>query len=160
MIVVSNADPIIALSRIHHLDVLHSLFGIVHIPSVVKREIDNCCSTMAGYSQIFTSNWIHVVDVGDELAAQFLMNRLDAGESYSIVLALQMRADILLIDEALGRRVAESKSLKKTGTIGALVLAKKAGLIPAVTPVLNQLRDDGFRMTEALYQTAKTLVGE
>jgi uncharacterized protein len=159
MIVVSNAGPIIALSRIGRLNLLKLLYGIVHVSTVVKDEICSC-SDKPGYYQILSSKWIHVLDVSDNLAAKILMDRLDAGESYSIVLALQLRADVLLIDESLGRRIAESRGLKKTGTLGTIVLAKQMGLIASVTPLLDHLRDDGFRMSGSLYQKVIALAGE
>ena len=50
--------------------------------------------------------------------------------------------------------------MNKTGTIGILIAAKKRGLVPEVTPLLDDLKAAGFRMSEDLYRTAQTLAGE
>jgi len=160
MIVVSNAGPCIALARIGALNVLSALFGQVHIPAAVYDEIVTSGSGRPGAEEIALAQWTHTVEIQDKTAVQLLRERLDAGESEAIVLALELQADLLLIDESRGRRVAEAHNLKKTGTVGILVLAKKHGLIDRVTPLLDALLASGFRMSEALYHRAQSLVGE
>jgi uncharacterized protein len=81
-----------------------------------------------------------------------LLHELDAGEAEAIVLALESHADLLLMDERLGRDIASHFSLKYIGLIGVLVVAKRKGLISAVKPYLDELRDvAGFRVKEGLY---------
>jgi predicted nucleic acid-binding protein len=104
--------------------------------------------------------WIDVVETQDRLAVQLLRERLDAGESQAIVLAIELKTDLLLMDEARGKRVAEARGLNTTGTLGTLVIAKKQGLIPTVRPLLDKLRSRGFRMSKELYQVVHMLADE
>ena len=160
MIVVANAGPLIALARVGRFDLLQSLYGQLYIPPAVRDEVLTSGFGRPGAEEVGMASWIHIVDVRDVTAVQLLRERLDAGESEAIVLAIQLDASLLLIDEARGRRVAEARGLNKTGTIGTLIAAKKWGLILEVTPLLDDLRTAGFRMDEELYWMSQMLAGE
>lgn len=160
MIVVANAGPLIALARIGRLDLLQTLYGQLRVPPAVWEEVLASGSGQPEVVTIDAAPWIHVVEVHNVTAVQLMRDRLDAGESEAIVLALELNADLLLIDEARGRRVAEARGLNKTGALGTLIMAKRQGLVPLVTPLLDQLRGVGFHMGEALYQTVRALAGE
>jgi uncharacterized protein len=81
-----------------------------------------------------------------------LSQDLDIGEAESIALALEAKAEVLLMDERLGRETAEHLGLRYIGLIGILVQAKRSGLIDRVEPLLNALRTQaGFRIRGELY---------
>jgi hypothetical protein len=160
MIVVANAGPLIALAQIGQFELLQKLYGQIRIPVAVQREVVASGGGRAGTEDVATSDWVSVVLVQDHAVVRLLRERLDAGESEAVALALELQADLLLIDEARGRRVAETQGLNKTGVIGTLVAAKESGLVPAVTPLLDGLRARGFHMDERLYDTARQLAGE
>jgi predicted nucleic acid-binding protein len=65
---------------------------------------------------------------------------LGAGEAEAIALALSYPGSLLILDDALGRRIAGLSELRYTGTLGVLVKSKQAGLLPHVAPVIEALR--------------------
>lgn len=160
MIVVANAGPLIALAQIGRFDLLRSLYGRLRIPPTVRDEVTVSGRVRPGSTEVIAAEWIDTVQIHDATAVQLLRERLDLGESQAIVLAIELNADLLLIDEARGRRVAEARGLNKIGTVGTLVVAKRRGLVSAVTPLLDELGAKGFHMSEDLYQTARALADE
>ena len=50
----------------------------------------------------------------------------------------EIAADYLLVDDKRGRKVAKINQIKTIGSMGVLLQAKRAGLIPAVAPLLAQ----------------------
>jgi len=75
----------------------------------------------------------------DHARVQELRQTLDPGEAEAIVLAIERRADLLLVNERLGRRTAVAAGLKVSGLPGVVAAAKRAGPIGLGKPVLDEL---------------------
>jgi len=160
VIVVANAGPLIALAQIEHLHLLPQLFGNIKIPVAIENEVVSFKVDRPGAKAVNEAEWIQVISVQNQAVVQLLRERLDMGESEAVALAIELKADLLLIDEARGRRVAETQGLNKAGTIGALIMAKRLGFIQSVRPLLDKLLVCGFRMDQKLYRHACQLAGE
>jgi predicted nucleic acid-binding protein len=90
-----------------------------------------------------------------------LRQELGAGEAEAIVLALETEAELLLMDERIGRENAHHLGLHYTGLIGTLIAAKHRGLISAIKPYLDDLRKiAGFRVANTLYRRVLMDEGE
>ena len=85
---------------------------------------------------------------------------MDLGESEAIVLALEKQASYLIIDEFTGRQIADQYGLTVIGLLGVLVQAKQKGLIQAVKPHLEALRQQGFRLSQSLIDMVLKRLGE
>jgi uncharacterized protein len=86
-----------------------------------------------------SASWLIVATATDQDHVQELREDLDPGEAEAIVLAIERRADLLLVDERRGRRAATAAGLTVTGLLGVVARAKRAGLIDLAKPVLDDL---------------------
>jgi hypothetical protein len=154
--VVSNTGPLIALAQIGQLGLLRRLFGRVIIPGAVRAEILDETTVAA----VTAADWITVRDVQDGLAAQLLREELDPGESAAIVLAEELGAALVLIDERAAARKARALGLRVIGTLGVLLLGKRSGRLSTLKPFLDSLREHGFHMSADLYGQVLRDVGE
>ncbi len=153
MIVVSDTSCITNLIAIGRVGLLRDLFGNVVIPSAVRRELEVEHESLPDF--------LHVCAPQNRAAVeQLLSDELDAGEAEAIVLAEELHADFLLMDEAAGRAVAEGRGLFLVGLIGVLRRAKEAGYIAAVRPDFDALLTAGFRVAPKLQERFLRDVGE
>jgi uncharacterized protein len=150
--VVSNASPLINLARIDKLHLLHDLYDHLIIPEAVWREIVVEGTGQPGADEVKGASWIEMHAVANRQLVRALQQELDAGEAEAIILALEKEAELLVMDERLGRETACHLGLRYTGVIGVLVEAKHKGLISAVKPHLDALREAvGFRVSDVLH---------
>lgn len=152
---VTNSSPLIHLSLIGRIDLLRR-FSLVCIPPAVWREVVEQGGSRPGATEIREareSGWLRVVEPSDRALVRLLEQELHAGEAESIALAIEIRPDVLLLDEAEGRRVAGIYDLPVTGIIGLLIQAKREGQISSLAEEMNRLRERGnFWIHDALYR--------
>jgi predicted nucleic acid-binding protein len=152
VIVVCDASPIIGLSAVGQLSLLQQLYGKILIPESVAREISTGNPGQPGVAELQISDWISIEAVGDSVLLRALDGELDRGEAEAIALAVELRAELLLVDERRARKVAARLGLAFVGVLGVLVEAKRKGLLVAVRPVLDGLAmQAGFRIKSDLY---------
>jgi len=151
--IVSNASPLINLARIKKLDLLHQLYDELTIPDAVWQEVVIEGAGQAGANdEVSNARWIKTQAVENKHLVRALQQELDAGEAEAIALALEGGGEQLLMDDHIGRETAHHLGLRYTGLLGVLVEAKRKGLISALKPLLDALREiAGFHISEALY---------
>jgi len=161
MIVVSNSSPLIGLARIRKLDLINLNYGKLIVPKAVWEEVVIQGDNKLGAKEIRKAVWIETVAVENKNLALSLRQDLGAGEAESIALAIELKADLLLMDELLGRETAHYFGLKYIGVIGIILEAKRKGFIKAIKPLLDKLRDQAaFRMSDSLYKRVLSDEGE
>lgn len=158
MAVVVNSGPLISLARIGRIDLLPTLFEEILVPVAVYREVTQD-ESLPGAHAIAEAEWLRVVQVSDRTRVDRFSFWLDAGESEVLALAEELGATAAM-DERRGRNIAASLGIPQTGTVGILLTAKRAGLIPAVIPLLDQLTASGVRLSSRLYEEARRLAEE
>jgi predicted nucleic acid-binding protein len=159
-IVVSDSTAIIHLSRINALNLLRSVYSDILIPQAVRDELLAGGHAQPGVLAILNAGWIKVVPVRNSAVVAKLRAHLDLGESEAIALAVETSADVLVIDEKLGRSVARPLVNRIIGMVGVLLEAKKLGHITTVEPLLTQLRQTGFKLGDDVFNYALAAAGE
>ena len=148
MIVVADTSPLNYLILIDQASLLNSLFGEVLIPNAVHRELQH--PKTPERVQYWITNppeWLRVRGIQTTPSAPLLI--VDIGEREAIQLAVEVRADAVLMDEVEGRSVAESFGLRVSGTLGILEQASRLGLID-LRQTFAKLEQTNFRVSPEL----------
>ena len=162
--VVSDSSPLISLAHLGHFNLLRDFYGQVLIPVAVQQEMLRREFTAPGAAEMtraIADTWMCVRQPTSSVPLPPGAGVLDMGEREALQLALEAKADLLLIDEIRGRTVARSLGLKITGTIGVLLEAKTRRLIPSLQLELDRLRArTNFYLSPALYTASLQMAGE
>lgn len=159
MVIVSDTSCLVALANIGELDILHRTFGEINIPSAVYKELQLLKDYGIDVS-LFSVSWLKVQQPSNLTIISELHEILDAGEAEAIALALELKADLLIIDEKKGREIAKSLHLTFTGIGGVLIRAKFKGVIPVVKDSLFRIREGGFYLSEKALRVILEAAGE
>lgn len=157
-VIVSNATPIIAFSRINRLDLFQQVTGAIVIPQEVEKELYGHRRT--DVPALNRSNWIKVRKVKSQADVELLLPSLDKGEVEVIVLSKELGAGLIIIDELTARKVAIMMGLPVIGAAGLLMHAKRTGLIKEVKPLLDDMILKGIRYKESFYREVLKSIGE
>ncbi|MBD2060611.1 DUF3368 domain-containing protein [Oculatella sp. FACHB-28] len=150
MIVVSNTSPINYLILIDHINLLPKLFQQIIIPQAVYSELsDTSAPTSVQTWIVAPPNWLKIQSVNQPPDA--IVDLLDPGEREAILLAQELSANLLLLDDMKARRAATKKGLVITGILGILDQAATMKLINMPTAIDN-LRSTSFWASESLLQ--------
>lgn len=159
--VIVNSTPLIILYKIGHLDILQKLYQNIFIPTAVYQEVtatrDSVCI------QIMTaSEWIHVMPIQDNAEKKMYKAKLHAGEAEVMILAQELQADLVIIDDNAAKKTAKYLGLAVTGTLGILLRAKQQGIVNTVSPLLTEMKKHGFyidsRLESLVLEQAKELL--
>jgi uncharacterized protein len=158
-LVISNTSPLLYLHQIGHIELLSKLYGQVRIPSAVQEELRAGAELGVSIPDITSLQWLRVQPLCDSTLLPVVID-LGLGEAEAIALAMAHPGSLLILDDTLGRRIARLNRLTYTGTLGVLVKAKKQGLLPSVSPVVEALRKTTMYLTESLIETVLREAGE
>ncbi len=161
MKVVSNTSPLTNLAAIGQFDLLRQLYGQLWLAPQVWEELNAGGIAWPGSAEVATAEWIHICEIRSQTLVAALRTDLDAGEAASIALAVEIEADLILLDEREGRRIAQRLEIPVIGVLGVLLGAKKETLISTLHPMLDTLRHTaGFYVSEAVYHHVLHLAEE
>ena len=156
MKVYSNTTPLLAFAAIERFDILQAVHRQIHVVESVWKECQSGLPIVV--PDVTKLDWVCLVDGPREADGRFLA--LDAGERDTISEALRDKADLVLMDERLGRNLAEYYGLRVVGTLGTLLKAKKMGILQEFLPIVRALQEHGFWYAENLVRRLANDVGE
>jgi predicted nucleic acid-binding protein len=141
MIVVNDTSAITSLLQIGQEALLHKLYGEVLIPETVQEELLEAHTALPVFvcpARVLNLEEVHRLSI-----------ELDLGEAEAIALAKERHADVLLLDEAEGRRVALRERVPIIGLLGVLIQAKQTGHIPSARKLVTERETvAAFRLSE------------
>jgi len=126
MLVIADSSPLIALVNIGHVEVLPKLFGQVVIPPAVASEIFAASRPQA--VRDFAAALPGWLTVQAPRSAEPIPE-LHPGESEALTLAIELHADLVLVDERRAYREAVARKLNAVGTVGDLERAAAERLL-------------------------------
>jgi uncharacterized protein len=160
LVVVTNNTPVSNLVRIGQLPLLGLLFGRVLVPQQVVDELDRGQHVLGAWREAPGADALIAVAPLDGPFLRQLHVRLDAGEAAAIALAVERGADLLLIDEVPGRKMAHRHGLQVMGTLGVLLGGKRQGHLREIRSWMEALDRQGFHIGAALKRYVLEAAGE
>ncbi len=157
MIVFSDTTPLIALSSIQRLELLPQLFQRVHVVREVVEE--GIAGGLIVVPDLRRLDRIEIVE-STVIVHPSVLLELDRGEKHTIDMARKLNADWVVLDEKIGRNMAEYLGLRVTGTLGVLLKAKQQGLIPSFLGSVAAMQAQGIYYHPLLVRKLATGIGE
>jgi predicted nucleic acid-binding protein len=156
---ISNTSPLLYLYRLGNLDWLRQLFDSVWIPSAVVSELRQGLEQGYDVPKPDTYHWLKVVDP-IATPSEWLVLDLGAGEIAAMALALENRSRIVLLDDALARKIAQGAGLTVWGTLKILLEAKARGYCIEIAPLVERLAQSGMGISEDIRKRVLVLANE
>lgn len=156
--IISNTTPILSLLKIDKLDLLKELYGKVIVPLAVYQEIEKG-KEKPYYKDLTSLDWIEIRNIKNSNSREYLID-LDDGEAEVLILAKETNADLVILDEIMGRRYAKQLEINLTGTIGILLKAKEKGLIGSIKNLMTELENKGTWLNPKLISKVLKIANE
>ncbi|MCW5200324.1 hypothetical protein VU07_00690 [Desulfobulbus sp. F4] len=151
-VVISDSTVLIGLAKIGKIDLLRELFQEIYVPEAVFREVTQDGWLKPGAEAVRKAPWILRKEVSDRIQVHFLMTVLEEGEAEVLVLAKELQADLILLDEEKARKSAVLAGFSVMGVIGIL--------IASVGCCIKKLQQEKFRLSERVVKMALQQAGE
>ncbi|MEQ9290453.1 MAG: DUF3368 domain-containing protein [Cyclobacteriaceae bacterium] len=136
-VIISDTSCLILLDKIGQLDLLNKVYGKLVITHEILKEFG-----------LRLPNWVEVRRLTNKSVQTALEQTLDLGEASAIALAIENPSSLLIIDDLKARKMAKALNLRLTGTLGVIFKAKEIGVINKIGPVINQLIQEDFRISD------------
>lgn len=148
-VVITDTSCLIVFNKIERLELLQLVYGEVTITSEVESE----------YGETLPA-WVRVENVSNQKQQKFLERELDTGEASSIALAMEYPDSLMILDDLKARKVARTFNLVVTGTLGVISKARAEGYLNELKPVIDQILETNFRISDQVIRALLSKHGE
>lgn len=157
---VVDASPLIFLAKLERLELLKNHADTICVPQAVLEEIQAKADEAKCVIERATRSWLSVCQVSNRQAVEILSADLGLGETEVIILAKEIGADKVVMDDLDARRFARRVQLDVVGTMGLLLAARLRGEIPSLREEIEQLQALGFHVAIPLVEALRKEAGE
>jgi predicted nucleic acid-binding protein len=157
--VICNTSPLQYFYQLGMLHVFQALAGHIIVPPAVVHELAVGRARGVSLPDLTVLEWITVRPPASTAVLPLVMD-LGPGETEVLALALESTDAIVILDDALARQMATTLAIRFRGSLGVLLDAKQAGLVSAITPLLDQLQALGFHLSAETRQLIVALANE
>lgn len=148
-IVIADTSCFILLDKIDELSLLQKIFHTVTTTEDIATEFRKELPP-----------WVQIKPVSNKEYQLILQVEVDNGEASAIALSIETGNALLIIDDNKGRKLAAKLNLAYTGTLGVILKAKQAGIIPYIKPIIEKIQRTNFRFSEKNYKELLLLANE
>jgi uncharacterized protein len=157
---VADTSPLIFLAKLNRLDLLREGAEEILVPQAVVEEVQQYQDEARQKIEDALDLWLKVTPVRDRRVAEVLLAHVDRGEAETIALALEVRAERVIMDDLDGRRLSRRVGLTAVGTLGLLLAARLRGDLSSLRAEIERLEKGGFRVGELLRKAVLEAAGE
>ena len=136
-LIICDTSCLILFDKIGKLELLRQCYDTIYVTPIIAAEFGNALP-----------DWIKTIEAKNQALQQTLIHILGPRESSAIALTFDLPDSIVALDDLKARKVAKSLNLKITGSLGILVKAKEKGYVEKLSPVLEQVQQTDFRISE------------
>ncbi|PSR55868.1 DUF3368 domain-containing protein [Adhaeribacter arboris] len=148
-LIICDTSCLILFDKIGKLELLRQCYDTIYVTPIIAAEFGDALP-----------DWIKTIEAKNQALQKTLTHVLGPGESSAIALTFDLPDSIVALDDLKARKVAKSLNLKITGSLGILVKAKEKGYVEKLSPVLEQVQETDFRISENIFKKILAIVGE
>ncbi|RLD59575.1 MAG: DUF3368 domain-containing protein [Bacteroidetes bacterium] len=138
-LIIADTSSLIVFNKINQIDILKKVYNEIAITPEILNEFE-----------LPVPDWIKIIKVNNKKYQGLIETQLDLGESSVIALAIEIEDSLLILDDLKARKYAQRLGLKFTGSLGVINKAKEMGVIDKVKPIIDELKNTDFRISDKI----------
>ena len=148
-LIICDTSCLILFHKLNKLSLLNKLYNYIYITPVIEKEFG-----------LDLPDWVNISQPSNIPLIQTLSQIIDEGEASAIALSFEVPGSLLVLDDLKARSVAKSLNLKITGSLGILIKLKQQGYVTSLKPILEEVQQTDFRISDNIIKKILSIAGE